>query len=262
MRHTNTPKVYGLYDPRHPNDIKYVGVTLQNLNKRLNNHRCITKNKGFTHKENWIKKLAREGVRPEIKLLEECSSIELMYKQEIIWIKNLRKQGYKLTNIDEGGKGRDSGPRKPHSEETKRKMSEAQKGRPGKPLSEETKRKMSETTRGIPRKPHSEETKKKISEAHKGKTFSHSEETRRKISEANKGQVPWSKGKKLGPKSEETRRKMSEARKGRLLTGEQKKKISASMIGKNSYPKSKDTKRKISETLKKRHSDKIIIGCD
>ncbi len=262
MRHSNIPKIYGLYDPRYPNDIKYVGVTVQKLNTRLNNHRCITKSTNFTHKENWINKLYREGVCPEIKLLEECNSVELMYEREIVWIKNLRKQGYKLTNTDEGGKGRASGPRKPHSEETKRKMSEAQKGRPGKPLSEATKRKMSETTRGVPRKPHSEETKKKISEAHRGKTFNHSEETRRKISEANKGQVPWSKGKKLGPKSEETRRKISMARKGRLLTEEQKKKISASMIGKNSYPKSKDTKRKISETLKKRHSDKIIIGGD
>ena len=58
---------------------------------------------------------------------------------------------------------------KHHSEETKRKMSEAHKGKPGamkdKHHSEETKRKMSEAHKG---KPKSEEHKRKLSEAHKG----------------------------------------------------------------------------------------------
>ena len=61
-------------------------------------------------------------------------------------------------------------------------------------------------------KKHTEETRKKQSEAHKGKTFSEehrkhlsealkgkpkSEEHRRKNSESHKGQVPWNKGKKM-----------------------------------------------------------------
>ena len=48
--------------------------------------------------------------------------------------------------------------------------------------SEETKRKMSEANKG---KTFSEESKRKMSESHKGKTLS--EETKRKMSEANKG---------------------------------------------------------------------------
>jgi hypothetical protein len=68
---------------------------------------------------------------------------------------------------------------KPKSEETKRKMSEAAKG---KVISEEQKRKLSETNKG---KPKSSEMKRKLSEAHKGKT--HSEETKRKMSESAKG---------------------------------------------------------------------------
>jgi hypothetical protein len=81
-----------------------------------------------------------------------------------------------------------------HSEETKRKMSEAQKG-----------------------KTHSEKTKRKIREANKGENHPNygkklSEETKRKISEAKSGENNPNYGKKL---SEETKRKLSEAKKGK-----------------------------------------------
>ena len=65
-----------------------------------------------------------------------------------------------------------------HSDESKKKMSEAKKGRT---LSEEHKRKLSEARKG---RHFSEEHKRKISEALKGKHVS--EETRRKLSEAAK----------------------------------------------------------------------------
>ena len=91
-----------------------------------------------------------------------------------------------------------------HSEETKRKISEAKKG---KTRSEETKRKMSEALKGKNHpfygKSHSEETKRKLSEINKGKTLS--EETKRKMSEAKKGENL----------SKETKRKLSEAKKGK-----------------------------------------------
>ena len=71
-----------------------------------------------------------------------------------------------------------------HSEETKKKMSLAKKG---KPLSEERKRNLikahSEAHKG---KPFSEEHKKRLSEAHRGKPLS--EEHRKKISMALKGE--------------------------------------------------------------------------
>ena len=54
----------------------------------------------------------------------------------------------------------------------------------GKHRSDDTRRKISEAKKGKKRKPFTEETCRKISEAHKGLT--HSEETRRKMSDAAK----------------------------------------------------------------------------
>lgn len=93
-------------------------------------------------------------------------------------------------------------------------------GMKGKKLSEEAKKKVSEALKGKKRAPCSEETKKKISEANKGKNKGnqafkgkhHSEETKRKLSEANKGKNNAFYGKQH---SEETKKKLSEALKGR-----------------------------------------------
>ena len=83
-----------------------------------------------------------------------------------------------LTNMTFGGEG-PSG--RKHSEEAKRKNSEAHKGKNnyfyGKQLSEEHKKKLSEAKKG---KQFSEEHKKKLSEAHKGKKLS--EKTKLKLS--------------------------------------------------------------------------------
>jgi hypothetical protein len=67
----------------------------------------------------------------------------------------------------------------PHSDETKQKLSDANKG---KTLSAETKQKISDANKG---KTRSDESKQKISDAKKGKT--HSAETKQKISDAKKG---------------------------------------------------------------------------
>ena len=112
---------------------------------------------------------------------------------------------------------------KHHSEESKKKNSEAHKGKKlseehkkkigavwkGKHHSEESKKKISGVRKGHP---VSEETRKKLSEVHKGRPVS--EETKKKLSDAHKGQVAWNKGKQL---SEETKKKMCEANKGKNI---------------------------------------------
>lgn len=86
------------------------------------------------------------------------------------------------------------------SEETRKKMSEAQKKRWENP---EERKKISIGNKG---RTHSEEARKKMSVKQKGKIVS--EESRRNISEGQKGKT----------KSEETRRKMSIAQKKRYGT--------------------------------------------
>ena len=133
------------------------------------------------------------------------------------------------------------------SDETRRKMSEALKG---KPRSKEIRRKISEAHKG---KTHSEESRKNMSESQKGKTFS--EETRRKISETRKGKTF----------SEETKRKMSEVKKGKTFSEEHKRKLSESQKGKTL---SEETKRKLSEVRKGRKwwndgcgNSKMMLEC-
>ena len=132
-------------------------------------------------------------------LIQYCNTQEEANKAEIFWIAEYRKRGKAEYNIAAGGEG-SSGWK--CSEETRKKLSEAKKGRPGywlgKHVSDETRRKVSEHHKG---KRLSEETRKKISEANKSRR--HSEETKKKMSEANKGKHH----------SEETKRKISEAKK-------------------------------------------------
>ena len=165
--------------------------------------------------------------------------------------------GYNLTHGGEGGipseetRKKLSGERnhfygKKHSPETRRKLSEAAKGRV---ISEETRRKLSEARTGeknhLYGKRHSTETRRKISEAGKGRVIS--EETRRKLSEAGKGRIPHNKGVFGRQQSKETCRKISEGQKGKKLSEETKRKISEAKEGK---PISLETRGKMSESKK------------
>jgi hypothetical protein len=133
-------------------------------------------------------------------------------------------------------------------------------GSSGTVVSEETRRKISEATKGknnpFYNKSHSEEARRKISEAAKGENNywygkSHSNETKKKISEANKGENHPLYGKSH---SEETKIKMSEVKKGKCFSEEHRRKISAATTGKNHplYGKSpsEETRKKQSETMK------------
>jgi len=75
--------------------------------------------------------------------------------------------------------------------------------------SEESKRKVSLALKGIIRGPLSDEHRAKLSLVHTGLSNGpHSEITKKKIGMSNKGNIPWSKGKKMGPLSEDVKRQL------------------------------------------------------
>ena len=129
----------------------------------------------------------------------------------------LREAG--IEKIRESGKGNKNALGHKLSNESKQKISIANKGKPGNrkgvPMpdnvkeilaqrnkgnhyhtghkhSEETRKKMSEAAKHRPKRTFSEESKRKMSEVRKG--WKPSEETRKKMSEAKKGKPTWNKG--------------------------------------------------------------------
>ena len=137
----------------------------------------------------------RKGLKPpkdksRIIYLKQNLTEEEAFRHEIYMIDVFGRKDLGtgiLHNRTDGGEGTSGWIQ---SEETRRKRSEANKGKTthkGKTRSEETKKRMSEA-----HKNPSEETRRKLSEAKKGKI--HSEEHRRKNSEAHKGTKWWNDG--------------------------------------------------------------------
>ena len=158
-------------------------------------------------------------------LIQYCNSKEELDKQEVFWVAEYRSRGKAEYNICAGGRGGCATGEEHYnygkhlSEETKRKISEANKGKKLGPYSKERVEKAASAHRG---KKVSEEGRKNISEAHKGqvpwnKGKHFSEEARRKMSEAHRGKEPWNKGLKTGHRSEETKIQMSEAQRRRRI---------------------------------------------
>ena len=109
--------------------------------------------------------------------------------------------------------------------------------------------------------PKSEEHKRKLSEALKGRSVAghpQSEETKRKISEACKGKVPWNKG---VPCSEEQKRKQSLKMTGRHYSEDRNQRVSEGLKRRYSTGErvawnkgrhlSEETRRKKSEAMKR-----------
>lgn len=168
-----------------------------------------------------------------IRKVQQNLSNEQANEREKYWIKFYRGNGFKLTNLTEGGEGVEG---RVCSIETRKKMSEWQKGRA---LPPEHIKKISDSKKGkpSPRKgvKLSIELRKKLSEAHKGKPLTL--ETRKKLSLILKGRPSPLKGTKL---SLETRKKMSAAHKGKTHSLASRIKISIT----KTYLKNKKTKTK------------------
>lgn len=179
----------------------------------------------------------------ETKILKECESLDETNFWETYYIKELGTKcpnGYNLTDGGDGSTGCVV------SEETKKKISQATKGK----------------NNPFYGKHHSKKTIQKL----KNRVITN--EWRKKISEAMKGRTPWMKGKHH---TKEAKNKLSEERKGKHnspetefkkgqepwntgkhLSEETKKKISEALKNKKGHPMSEETKKKLAEVISKR----------
>lgn len=176
----------------------YIGQAVD-IKKRWKDHKCELR--GNYHDNGHLQRAWNKYREDnfEFSVMCECNENQLNTMEEYYIFELMsydRRVGYNKTYG--GGSGRPT-------KESRKKMSEAQKGRT---ISEETKKKLSKASKIAMSRPevrkkkseavkgeknpnygkhHSEEAKRKMSEAAQGKH--HTEETKRKISEANKGEL-------------------------------------------------------------------------
>lgn len=223
-----------IYRVVSPSGKSYIGQTTRTLRQRKNQHyRDAFKEKSNSKFSSAIRKY-KDSLKWEI--LEESISKNLLNEKEREYVAKFDSyfNGYNCTpgGNQPGEFSKDTVERmikaklrgashpffgKPRSEETKRKISEANKGMK---YPEEVRKKRSERLRGIKPicnffgKKHSEETKKRISETHLGKSLS--ENVKHKISESKKGTQSGENNPFFGKKhSEDTKKKISENSKNR-----------------------------------------------
>lgn len=171
----NNYKIYALSSSENPNEFKYIGYTKKEIEQRLKEH-MYSYRQLKTHKDKWFNQQINMGFEILTQLLESDIPESNVDSKEIFYIKKFKDLGFKLTNSNDGGIGGGKNP----SLETKKKISEKNKGktpRKGAILSEETKNKIRIKRIGTKA---SEETKTKISNA--GLNRKHSEETKTKMS--------------------------------------------------------------------------------
>lgn len=216
---------YIVYRHVSPDNKMYVGITCQKINRRWENGNGYRSNPYFTRA---IKKYGWDNFKHEI-LLKNLTKEQAECAERLFigyWNLTDNIHGY---NLDNGGNSVGK-----HSDKTKAKMSESQRGRI---FTDEHRKKLSLSHIGKPNKrkgiPLSDEAKRKLSDAHKGKKLS--EEHKRKISLSLKATL--SKNPRQ-PISEEHRKKLSEAHKGHRHSDETKMKMSKAHKGRQVKPES------------------------
>jgi len=203
------------------NEKIYIGQTKFNVQYRILEHLRYDGNTYFN------KALKKYGIEVfDISIIDTAETKEELDEKEKYWIKFYNCKAPNGYNLTDGGDGVIN-----PSEESRKKMSEARKG---KHPAKESVEKMIKSKTGKPLK--YAPGKKLVRD--------------KKISEAIKGRLPWNKGKR-DVYSEETLRKMREAKEGKHHSEEHNRKLKG--------PKSKECKEKIGDALRgKKQSPQIV----
>lgn len=130
--------IYALIDPRN-DQVRYIGKA-NNPEDRYRNHYNSSRDKD-THKRNWINNIRKDGLKPELLILDEVPIDNWQY-WERFYISLYKTYGFNLVNYTSGGDGvtlSNSGTWKkgnvPHNK--------------GVPCKEETKQKIKATLTGV-----------------------------------------------------------------------------------------------------------------
>lgn len=168
--------IYGLIDSIKM-ELKYIGKSI-NPKTRYRKH-LQDSNKKISYKDKWIQSLLEKKHKPELVIIDEVDELDWDFWEKH-YISYFKFIGCKLTNISEGGENPPSAIGRKWTPEQLKRISESNKG-----------------------KKRSEETKKNISLAKKGKQIPHlnngkerSLSHRKNLSLAMKGRISPNKGRK------------------------------------------------------------------
>lgn len=142
--------IYGLIDP-DTNELRYIGKSVK-PKIRLRKH-ISERNKHDSYKDRWVRKLYKEGKKPELLIIDEVLKSDWQF-WEIHYISYFKGIGCRLTNGTIGGDQPPSTKGRKHTEESKKKMSDFKRGKPipwlnnGEPLTNEHKNNLSKSLKG------------------------------------------------------------------------------------------------------------------
>lgn len=97
-----------IYTLSHPltGEIRYVGKTIQTLERRLTTHLADARAKRYkNHNCNWIQSLLKQELLPKMELLDCIEDADNWEWLESYWISQLKDWGFRLTNLTDGGDG-------------------------------------------------------------------------------------------------------------------------------------------------------------
>lgn len=228
--------IYALIDPR-TQEVRYIGRSV-NIEARYRDHLNKCDKKPYWSAR-WIRSLQELGLVPQLEILEQVEDRSTLKDREIAWIAYAREQGWKLTNLTDGGDGTLN-----PSEHHRQAVAEANRKRK---FTDEMKARIGEASKG---RRHSAETIARCKEAARKPRGPLSDEHKAKLS-------IFRKGKKDSPetiaKRVQTLLERGHSTKGRKQSAEQRAKTS---IATKNAMQNPDIQEKLSEAAKRPKSDK------
>lgn len=116
--------IYGLIDPL-TRQVRYIGKSSSGTERAMA-HGQDSRSEPNLHKARWIGSLKDQGLAYDVVILEQLESQADLNGAECDWIASAKRLGWPLTNLTDGG---DGGPGCIPGDETRARMSEAQRNR-------------------------------------------------------------------------------------------------------------------------------------